>query len=311
MKLSCQQRRSAHSVAVSVPARSPVSRGEQGQALIEFLVAALVLIPLFMLVPLVGKYLDIKQATIAASRKLAFECTVRYQDCANLNGNPSFADEIRTQVFSGDTSPVLSNDRPARDALGAGDGKPLWVDSQGRPLLENYHDVGIRADAGNVDVGGSLLGQLVSFGPGAFGLDPTQGLFNARVQVQLSPTKGGTSFSDQLQSLVLKMQFHTAILTNAWNANGPGSKANKCNTNSNTVVGRVSKVALCMGLYPVYDAAYAPDTQLILPLVSPMEPNEAKFNFHNFIDETFVDEVPTSHPPVPTPPDPVGFPRLP
>jgi hypothetical protein len=300
MKLSCQQHRSAHSVAVSVPARSPVSRGAQGQALIEFLVAALVLIPLFMLMPLVGKYLDIKQSTIAASRKLAFECTVRYQDCANLNGNPSFADEIRTQVFSGDTSPVLSNDRPAQDALRAQDGKPLWVDSQGRPLLENYHDVGIRADAGQVNVGG-VLAQLVNFGPGAFGLDPTQGLFNARVQVQLSPTKGGASFSDQLQSLVLKMQFHTAILTNAWNANGPGSKADRCNTNSNTVVGRVSQVALCMAPYPLYDAAYAPDTQLILPLVSFMEPSEANFNFHDFIDGRWVDNVPIN--------DPVGFPR--
>jgi hypothetical protein len=63
--------------------------------------------------------------------------------------------------------------------------------------------------------------------------------------------------------------------------------------------------------YPVYDVAYAPDTQLILPLVSFMEPNEAKFSFHDFIDDTFVDQVPTSHPQVPTPPDPVGFPRLP
>ncbi len=69
------------------------------------------LVPLFLLIPLIGNYLDIKQATVAASRKLAFECTFRYADCANIGSNRSFADEIRMRFFAGDTSPL--DDAPA------------------------------------------------------------------------------------------------------------------------------------------------------------------------------------------------------
>jgi hypothetical protein len=108
------------------------------------------------------------------------------------------------------------------------------------------------------------------------------------------------------------MQFHTAILTNAWNANGPGIKGDKCNPGANTVIGRVSQVALCLPQYRAFDVVYAADSKVIMPIVGSIESNSiTTFNFHDFVDGKFVDQVPTSHPQVPTPPDPVGFPRLP
>jgi len=48
-------------------------RGQRGQALVEALVAALVLVPLALLAVLLGKFQSMQQATIAASRTLAFE----------------------------------------------------------------------------------------------------------------------------------------------------------------------------------------------------------------------------------------------
>lgn len=281
--------------------RSVTAPSPRGQAIVEFLVAALVLIPLFLLVPVIGKYLDIKQATIAASRKLAFECTVRYQDCNSLNGSSSFADEIRLRFYGGDTAPVLTNDRPTQDAVGQ-DGNPLWVDRQGRPLLENYSDVGVRTDPGNFQVDGNLITSLLNVGPGLFGLDIQRGLFDARVQVGVASKNGGTSFVDQLDSLAVSMQFHTAILTNAWNADGPGGKGDRCQPDHNTVAGRVSQVSLCLLPYQGYDAAYLPASLIIQPIVATVESNGDQFNFHDFIDTGWVDQVPTS--------DPVGFPRL-
>jgi hypothetical protein len=275
---------------------------QSGQAIIEFLVAGLVLIPLFLLMPLIGKYLDIKQTTIAASRKLAFECTVRYADCGSLGGNPSFADEIRMRFFSGDQSPVLTNDYPSQDAIEAGQGDPLWVDTKGTPLLERYSDVGIKADAGTVDPGGNVVSQLLNAGPGLFGLDLTAGLFDARVQTNLSTTSGGTDFLTQLNSLILKMQFHTAILTNAWTADGPGGSGDKCHPDSNTVIGRVSQVGLCLAPYQAADAAYLPASTVVLPLAGMFESNVDSFHFHDFMTPAWVDTVPTT--------DSVGYPRL-
>jgi hypothetical protein len=275
---------------------------QRGQAILEFMVAALVLIPLFLLMPLIGKYLDIKQATIAASRKLAFECTVRYADCSNLTANPSFADEIRMGFFAGDASPVLTNDYPAQDAIGAGQGNPLWVDNQGRSLLENYSNVGVEADAKNVNVGGSLVSDLFDVGPGTFGLDLEKGLFDARVQANLSPTHGGANFLTQLDSMILKMQFHTAILTNAWTASQPGAQGDKCQPDTNTVIGRVSQVALCLAPYKVADAAYLPASDFVLPIAGVFEKNVGSFEFHNFMTPTWVDSVPTT--------DSVGYQRL-
>jgi hypothetical protein len=289
----------------SPPYKSCRRRSTQGgQAIVEFLVAGLVLIPLFLLMPLIGKYLEIKQTSIAASRKLAFECTVRYDDCSNLAGNPSFADEIRMRFFAGDQAPVLTNDYPAQDAIQAGEGDPLWVDNQGRPLLENYSDVGIAADASDIDPGGTLVTDLLNAGPGTFGLNVKQGLFNARVQVQLSPKNGGADFLTQLNSLILKMQFHTAIMTNAWTANGPGAKGDKCQPDTNTVIGRVSQVGLCLAPYTVADAVYLPASAVILPLANVLvsESNSGSFNFHDFMTPGWVDEVPTT--------DSVGYPRL-
>jgi hypothetical protein len=272
--------------------------------MVEFLVAAIVVVPLFILVPLIGKYLDVKQSSIAASRKLAFECTVRYEDCASLDTNPAFADEIRTRFFSGNANEVLSNDRPAADALTDAAGNPLWVDRQGRPLLERFSDVGIRADQRNLAIGAAAAADAApQIGPRQFGLHLNRGLFDARVQVRLSRQNGGTDFLTQLDSLALTMQHHTAILTNAWTAAGPGSRADRCRPNRNTVNGRASEQALCMDVYEAFEPGYEATILLITPLAVFENNSISDFDFHDFMDQNFADDVPNGG-------DPVGFPRL-
>lgn len=275
----------------------------RGQAMVEFMVAALVIVPLFVLLPLLGKYHDVKQSSIAASRKLAFECTVRYEDCASLDRNPAFADEIRTRFFSGNDSPVLSNDRPAADELASADGNALWVDRRGRPLLERFSDVSIRADQSNINPGAASLADLTpGVGPRGFGLDMRRGLYDARVQVSLSRQNGGQSFLTQLDSLALTMQHHTAILTDAWSARGPGTSAENCRPDRGTVAARVSEESLCLGILRPLDTGYRATILLITPLAMFERARIGEFDFHDFVDGEFSDDLPVS--------DPVGFPRL-
>jgi len=271
--------------------------------MVEFLVAALVVVPLFILVPLLGKYLDLKHTSIAASRKLAFECTVRYEDCAALNSNPAFADEIRMRFYSGNDADVLSNDRPPADEIAQGDGSKLWVDRQGRPLLERYSDVGIRADAQDVNPGVAAAANVPGIsGPNRFGLDLRRGLFDGRVQVRIARDRGGRNFLSQLDSLALNMQFHTAVLTDAWTARGPGGKGDTCHPDRGTVVGRSSDAALCAGMLRALDnSAYQAAQLLVLPLSIMEDHNVMDMEFHDFMDGGFADDVPMN--------DTVGYPR--
>lgn len=195
-------------------------RRQRGQSLIETMVACLVLIPVFALVPLLGKFIDVKLASIAASRKLAFECTVRPEVCRQFNSHPELVDQLRSRFFRGNGNEVLAGDVPA-DAVDDDERRnQLWVDRKGKSLLEKYSDVGARVAEVGFSPFGSAGGAFVKAGPGQFGLTPASGLMEARVEVALSPSQT-KSFDTQLDSLALRMQHRTTILTDAWAATNP------------------------------------------------------------------------------------------
>lgn len=61
---------------------------QRGQAITEFNVtAAFVLIPLFIMIPLLGKYIDMKHASVQAARYMAWERTVWFDDSSNPEKN--------------------------------------------------------------------------------------------------------------------------------------------------------------------------------------------------------------------------------
>ena len=74
---------------------------QTGQSTVEFIVVSLVLVPLFLIVPLLGKYIDLAQTTLVASRYVAFEGTVHHS--SSLSGWKTDA-ELATEVW---TSPAL------------------------------------------------------------------------------------------------------------------------------------------------------------------------------------------------------------
>jgi len=136
--------------------------GQSGQAMTEMVIAAsFVLIPLFLLIPWLGKYIDLQQSAIQAARYEAWEYTVWYNDVAteapagavDQNGSQitmpekSIAElqaEARQRFFSREAYANIptteANDES--DLINEGnwdiaDANPLWKDHLGNSLLAN------------------------------------------------------------------------------------------------------------------------------------------------------------------------------
>lgn len=209
-------------------------RSQRGQALVETLVAAVVLIPLALLVLLLGKFQSMQQATIAASRTLAFECTVRPRACADAASHAGLADEVRRRHFGRIDREILSGDTLS-DAAPPQERNALWTDRLGTPLLERFSDVTVslaspRFDAGRSTAIGRASGGMAAIldrlaGPARFGLSIDGGMAQARVQMRVSPSQAGNEQLARLESLPLTMQARAAVLTDAWHASGPYGNA--------------------------------------------------------------------------------------
>jgi len=115
---------------------------QHGQAMTELnIVAAAVLVPLFLLVPIMGKYIDIKHTTVQSARYMAWERTAFYPtttempDDANQVALPQktqalLEKETLTRFFSSTQDPIVStnNNGPALNNL--------WRDHSGNALIE-------------------------------------------------------------------------------------------------------------------------------------------------------------------------------
>lgn len=205
----------------------------RGQALVELLVAMIAIVPLYFGVAWLGKVLDARQATIAAARYLAFECTVRLAPCTDASAHPELAGVVRRRFYAAHDV-GLGSAGDAAAAAGTADGNRFWVERDGRPLLERYEDVTVTVAPGRFDspfafAGGQgersfpgavrLLSELA--GPGRFGLDLEAGLVDARVQLRLSRSRSADGWVSRLASMPLTLTAHLTVLTDAWNASGP------------------------------------------------------------------------------------------
>jgi len=269
------------------------ARAQRGQALVEALVAMIALVPLMLLVVLLGKFQSMQQATIAASRTLAFECTVRPDDCSEAAARATLAEEARRRHFGRIDREIFSADI-LRDGAAAGERNPLWTDRRAQPLLERYSDVSIAVTPSRFDAGrstaigraagdaGVLLDRLA--GPSRFGLSLDGGLATSELHVRVSPSEAGNEGLDRLDSLPLLMHARVALVTDAWNASGPYGGA------PHSVQ---SRVEAGQRVDPVHEAAFRAGYQLTLWSmhlmdVAGLEPRASEFRPH----ETDVDRVP-------------------
>jgi len=267
-------------------------RRQSGQALAETLVASIVVVPFILLIVLLGKFQSVQQATIAASRTLAFECTVRIDACEQ--NDPTLLDEVRQRHFGHPSLPLQTVAR-LTNADSAEQRNPLWVDRSNRSLLERFEHVHATLSSGEL-VGGINYAESTASGavqramgllgdPGErFGLRTRGGLFEATVQADLSALGGADSFLTQLDNLRIQPRARTAIAVDAWNASGPYGE------DPHTVESRVARGSRINGLIDgAIDVAYWP-TRLFIALMTllQLEDRGDEFRYH----EVDVDLVP-------------------
>jgi hypothetical protein len=271
---------------------------QKGQALVETLVAAIVLLPLLLLVMYVGKLQTVQQSTLAASRALAFECQVSFNACSQFNGGATnsnlLADELRRRHFMNPSVGVNSNEF-ASDSASLSERQILWKDHRGNALLESYADIGFRVDPDVFNAGSGIVkgsGAKIATnaldvvsnlaGPARFGLDWQGGLIDAKVQALLSKNQQMNALVDSLGAMPLTMRAHTAILTNAWNA------SSAVGSEGESTLSRVNQGKKLPLLEPVIDAMYLPARAFIkLAEVLRVEGNASSFQYHK-VDPTIV-----------------------
>lgn len=204
--------------------------------MVELVIAAgLVLVPLFLAIPLLGKYLDVRAAAVQTSRYAAWERTVWYGgDAATSLGwfgvsrrwqaNEKTDDQIRREIGvrhlseTGTSDAFSSSDRSAGNFKNST--KTLWQDRTGQALLANYSDIQNKVDSsqapGTLNV---ILDPIANFAStlGPFVLE-MNGEYSAKVTIQVKDidydhflTKSSTSSFSETNVLV----------ANGWNANGP------------------------------------------------------------------------------------------
>jgi len=182
---------------------------QRGQSTVEFVVLALVMVPLLLIVPLLGKYMDIAQTTTVASRYVAFEANVRHSSSsAGWKTDAELAQEVRRRFFSNSDAPIKTNDT-------AGDfnahRNTLWFDHKGNPILPTF--------ASDVSVTTTKESMTQPFGTvfaGSLDLSYAN-LYTGQVTVNLANVPGLAPFD----ALGLSIGRSTTLLADPWAASGP------------------------------------------------------------------------------------------
>jgi Tfp pilus assembly protein PilV len=122
---------------------------QRGQAMVEFLVAAIfVLVPLFLAISVLGKFVNVQHTADTAARYATWERTVWYESSTSnfekYNGtNVKSATEIRNETAvrvlndrSSNTSVIKSTDKTASSFANGLD--PMWHDPANSDYLADY-----------------------------------------------------------------------------------------------------------------------------------------------------------------------------
>jgi len=242
------------------PGMSNHRLAQHGQAMTEFqIVAAFILVPLFLFIPLLGKYIDIKHAAIEAARYQAWEYTAWYNaaDDHDIMKNFTAASvpykspaqtvtESQRRFFSaireGDAAvPISTEDKS--DGWDIVDRNPLWMDHRARPLytgnmtstLQTGKDTpGFKifgVDSGKVvsailkvfDFVFSAFGKVLGIIPGNDGAEfsaiNTDGYIKSAVNAPIRTFPNAVDAYDS--PVVLNIPARAGVLSESWSSGGP------------------------------------------------------------------------------------------
>jgi hypothetical protein len=199
---------------MTTPDHNPPKSRQRGQATTEFVVLALALVPLFIVVPLIGKYIDLNQAAEQSSRYVAFEAAAR-NTSNSWKTDAELATEVRRRFFSNSDAPIKTNDV-------AGDfsahRNPIWTNHNGAPLLDKFEtSVGVKGDV-------SGLNAIAATAPFRGMLDlSNDNLYTGTVTLKIADIANFKPFD----KIALATSRKTVLLADAWTARGATSIRDK------------------------------------------------------------------------------------
>jgi len=230
-----------------------------GQATTELLItASFVLVPLLLLIPLLGKYIDIKHATIQAARYEAWEYTVWYNGTAGglsddrPGGYPNTlpiktVDQVEAEsmrrFFSNTNVPISGDDI---SGWNVDERNPLWTSHRGENLWDGSLDSATPTDRNEPtpDLTGGIMSDIIdildiifealadalALGGSSVGFTAinTDGYSISRVAAVVKVPDGLIDFANMNNEGVdastgtfdLTFSSQAAVLTDSWNAGG-------------------------------------------------------------------------------------------
>jgi len=193
-----------------------------GQALTEFLVVALAIVPLFLLVPMIAKYQDIAHSTELAARYAAFDAVTRGDAAGGWKPEAQLSDEVRRRFFSNAEAPIKTNDV-------AGDFKAnqnlFWRGPSGAPLIPSIKD-GVQVSYGAGREPRHTDGFSGASDGDAFTLRdrlslPARGIYTANVAVSVADLPAGLKAYEPFDRLGLVMTRSTSVVIDPWTGKSP------------------------------------------------------------------------------------------
>lgn len=232
-----------------------------GQAMTEFVIAAaFVMVPLFIIVPVIGKYIDMKQASIQAARYASWEYTANYVDLRDQPGGFSgissgllpkksqsqVINEARQRFLSDTSLPI--NSLEDKNGYDDGNRNPLWTYHNGLPMYtggsgevvsvsgsdRTPDKLGLGYIVGTIGKITKVVGKVLqAFGANA-GFDAinpdenfsVDGTFSASLSIPVENAPDYTPLRPQnraplfIEDLDLKMVAKSGLLTESWGAGG-------------------------------------------------------------------------------------------
>ncbi len=117
---------------------------ERGQAITEFVVMCLMMVPLFLAIVYVGKYADTKQTAIEASRYAVWERAVDPASAHKSDTQIQQEMEVRIIGNGGRNNGLLqSTDASVSSSTNDADYNPLWFDQGHKRMLGKFTDATI------------------------------------------------------------------------------------------------------------------------------------------------------------------------
>jgi hypothetical protein len=237
-----------------------INNKQSGQAMTEMLVAsAFVVVPLFLIIPTAGKYIDMKHAAVSSARYSAWERTVFFND-NTLAGQPSnfegfnkslgeilpeksdsqIATEAQLRIFTEAHVPIQNGSKKNRAFWTYHDGNPMYAPTDANERADISSDLGTPdltpGDATRVAV--QAVGDVFAFVTGMFPdaispqvFDPinTRGLTTSEVKMSVvgSP-KYATTIGDESrprEPLIdigndFEMLAKAGVLSQTWSSGG-------------------------------------------------------------------------------------------